>query len=166
VTPAGLRSVPAPGAGRQAPDGDLVMAALDEIISRADMAAAGPWTLAEQHGRDIAAEAWSREAVTGADGDPVALTYETSVLEPDCDGNGPFIAAARDDVPFLAGALRDILELAAGARPAGTVSVGCTGSCHGGACDCTATVVAWNLDPEAVRAVVAARLAGRPGRAE
>jgi hypothetical protein len=164
VTVAGRRAVPAPG-NRRPPENDPVAAALEEIIGRAGAAAEGPWTLTEQHGRDIADEAWSREAVTGASGDPVALTYETSILEPDGDGNGPFIAAARDDVPCLAGALRDILELAAKARPAGTVSVGCTGSCQGGACDCTATVVAWTLDPAAVRAAVAARLARRPGHA-
>lgn len=76
-----------------------------------EMAAAakdGPWTVREEHGRDITDEAWSEVRVVAPSGD-VAITYMSSVLEGDPhEDNAAYIAAMGPHVAEpLAGWLDD-----------------------------------------------------------
>ena len=91
---------------------DPVAAELAAIRERADAAARGPWELFENHGIDHADEGWSKVYVTGEFGQPVAVAYETGLLEPDdATENAAFIVAARSDVPRLLAAVEAVLRL-------------------------------------------------------
>jgi hypothetical protein len=58
---------------------------LGEIRQREQAIKDDEWTVIEAHGRDIADEAWSEVRIVDQDGNPVAITFMTNVLEPGDD---------------------------------------------------------------------------------
>lgn len=74
---------------------------------RAGAATPGPWTIREQHGRDIADEGWSDVRVVSPVGD-VAVTYLSNVSESNAaNENTEHLAAMH---PLVALAVADWLE--------------------------------------------------------
>lgn len=71
----------------------------------ATAATPGPWSVTEQHGRDIADEAWSDVRVSSPAGD-VAITYLSNVIEGG-DENEAYIASMH---PAVALAVADWLD--------------------------------------------------------
>ena len=86
------------------PDPDLLAAELARMQAITDAATAGPWAVTEDHGRDIADEAWSDVRITGPGGEQIMLAYLTGILEPGSpseDADPDFVIAARSFVPRL-----------------------------------------------------------------
>lgn len=98
-------STPAPG--------DDLAAALEQWRMAAAQATPGPWHIDEKHGRDIADEGWSEVRIKDAEGDDVAATFISHLLEP---GNSVqdevFIVAARTAMPRFLAAVEAALKLA------------------------------------------------------
>lgn len=77
-------------------------AVLDKIRQREQAIKDDEWTVVEAHGRDIADEGWSEVRITDQDGNPVAITYMTNVLEPGDDAEyTDFIAHSLTDMSGL-----------------------------------------------------------------
>jgi hypothetical protein len=95
---------------------DPLAAELAKWQAVTDAATKGPWSITENHGRDIADEAWSDIRITGPAGEQIMLAYLTGILEPGSpseDADPDFIIAARSYVPALLGMARAVLKLAA-----------------------------------------------------
>lgn len=93
---------------------DPVADYLAEVRTVTDAATKGPWAITEEHGRDIADEAWSDVRITGPAGEQIMIAYLTSVLEPGSpseDADPDFVIAARSFAPRLRAALDAVLAL-------------------------------------------------------
>jgi hypothetical protein len=96
---------------------DPLAAELAKWQALTDAATKCPWSITEQHGRDIADEEWSDVRITGPAGEQIMLAYLTGILEPGSpseDADPDFVIAARSFVPRLLAAVEAVRTIACG----------------------------------------------------
>lgn len=105
---------------RRSPEETLMttnpLALLDELDEARAAATPGPWKVCEDHGRDVADEAWSWVAVTTEMGREVATTWPVGHEQHDPEADAALIVAEHNSLPLLTAALRAVAELHDGRR--------------------------------------------------